>query len=316
MQLHENTNDFADLIRITSEYLGLDPTIVEKDYWITHALYQLSKSEYMEKVVFKGGTSLTKCYEDLHRFSEDIDIALLANGMTKSQIKKTIQNVEKVMSIELSPGEFEDERKSGDYRYTQFTYNSMFSGDLSELHPNIRFELTSFMHPHPFEKREVGTFILQYLNENGMQDIIDEFELGKFKLNVLSIDRTVVEKLASLIRMSYDVDLKEIQTKTRHLYDLYMTYHIVSDFYEDDDALSEMVAIVKEAEAESRFKDMYPISNLWQTAPLFSILNDSKIEIAYRERFGAEFVYGELPDFKDVKVVLLALQSALVRCNL
>lgn len=60
MRLHKNTDDFRDLIRITSEYVGLDPTIVEKDYWITHALYQLSNSDYMEYVVFKGGTSLTK----------------------------------------------------------------------------------------------------------------------------------------------------------------------------------------------------------------------------------------------------------------
>ena len=60
MHLHKSTEDFADLVRISSEYLGLDPTIVEKDYWITHALYHLSKSDYRNLVVFKGGTSLTK----------------------------------------------------------------------------------------------------------------------------------------------------------------------------------------------------------------------------------------------------------------
>lgn len=315
MRLHKNPDDFSELIRITSDFLRLDPAIVEKDYWITHALYHLSRSKYIEKVVFKGGTSLTKCYEDLHRFSEDIDMALLANGMSGSQIKKTIQHVEEIMSLELSPGGFENERKSGDYRYTQFTYKSMFAGDLRELHPNIRFELTSFMDPQPFEKRKVGTLIEQYLNQNNMHDAVDEFELGKFELNVLTIERTVVEKLASLIRMSFDMDLKEIQTKTRHLYDLYMTYHLVSEFYEDDNALSKMVAIVKVAEAESRFKDMYPIDHPWQTAPLFSVLNDSRIEIAYRERFGVEFVYGELPDFGDVKKVILELQKALIRCN-
>lgn len=316
MQLHKKVDDFTNLIRITSDFLGLDPTIVEKDYWISHALYHLSKSEYMEKVVFKGGTSLTKCYEDLRRFSEDIDIALLANSMTNSQIKKIIQKVEEAMSFELSPGKFENEIKSGNYRYTQFTYNSMFSGELSELHPNIRFELASFMHPHPFEKRKVGTFVEQYLYQNGMHDVIDEFQLEQFELNVLSIERTVVEKLASLIRMSYDVDLKEILTKTRHLYDLFMTYHLVSEFYENNDALSEMVAIVKDDDAESRFKDMYPIDNKWHTAPLFSILYDSRIEIAYRERFGAEFVYGHLPDFEDVKNTILKLQKAFIRCNI
>ena len=88
MQLHKMTEDFSDLIRITSEYMNLDPSIIEKDYWITHALYQLSKSAYKEMVVFKGGTSLTKCYKDLYRFSEDIDIALLTEGMSHSKIKR------------------------------------------------------------------------------------------------------------------------------------------------------------------------------------------------------------------------------------
>ena len=165
MQLHKSHEGFKDLVLITAEYLGLDPTIVEKDYWITHSLYHLSKSEYKDIVVFKGGTSLTKCYEDLHRFSEDIDIALLTNGMNKSQVKKTISKIEEVMSASLKHGEFEEERKSGDYRYTQFTYESLFTGALMELHPNIRFELTSFMHPHPFELREVGSFVQRYLSE-------------------------------------------------------------------------------------------------------------------------------------------------------
>lgn len=86
---------------------------------VKYALYQLSKSEHKGNVVFKGGTSLTKCYEDLHRFSEDIDIALLTAELNRSQIKKIITKVESVMSLDLQPDEFKEERKSGDYRYTQ-----------------------------------------------------------------------------------------------------------------------------------------------------------------------------------------------------
>ena len=74
MQLHLNTEDFTDLINLASEYFQLNPLIVEMDYWITHSLFLLSTSVYNEMVVFKGGTSLTKCYTDLHRFSEDIDM--------------------------------------------------------------------------------------------------------------------------------------------------------------------------------------------------------------------------------------------------
>lgn len=316
MHLHKNTADFKDLITLTSERLKLDPTIIEKDYWITHALYYLSKSEYKDIVVFKGGTSLTKCYGDLHRFSEDIDIALLANGMNPSQIKRALSKVEKVMKVDLQPGEFKEERKSGDYRYTQFTYQSLFTGSLMELHPNIRFEFTSFMDPDPYETRNMGSFIEQYLSEMDMNAVIQEFNLGKFELNVLVIERTVIEKLISMIRMSYELEAKELLTKTRHLYDLYITYPLVKAFYDDREKFIEMVEIVKIAESYSRFKDMYPIENKWQDAPLFTILDDSKIEVAYRDRFGAEFVYGPLPEFKLVKKVIIELQNALIRCDM
>lgn len=240
----------------------------------------------------------------------------LAKVMNTSQIKRTLSKVEKVMKADLQSGEFKEERKSGDYRYTQFTYQSLFSGSLMELHPNIRFELTSFMYPEPYEIRKMGSFIEQYLSEMNMNDVIQEFDLGKFELNVLVIERTVIEELASMIRMSYELEMKELLTKTRHLYDLYITYPLVKGFYDDSEKFIEMVEIVKMAEFDSRFKDMYPIENKWQDAPLFTILDDSKIEVAYREHFGAEFVYGQLPEFEIVKKVIVKLQNALIRCDL
>lgn len=133
-----------------------------------------------------------------------------------------------------------------------------------------------------------------------MEAVVDEFKLNKFELNVLAIERTVVEKIVSLVRMSYEEGLKELLIKTRHFYDLYMTYPLVEKFYGDSVTFSEMTALVKEAELESRFKDMYPYDAKWKDAPLFSILDDSRIEQAYRDNFGQEFVYGDLPEFEDV----------------
>ncbi|KAF0091769.1 MAG: hypothetical protein FD141_1558 [Fusobacteria bacterium] len=309
LRLHKNTEDFKDLITVTSETLGLDPTIIEKDYWVTHALYRLSKSEYIEHIVIKGGTSLTKGYEDLHRFSEDIDIALLTSNVTNSQIKKIMSKVEKIMSAELSIKLFNDECKSGDYRYTQFSYPSIFMGYLSELHPSIRFEISSFMHPHPYEKKELCSMIGNYLYIKEMQNVLLQYDLIKFNLNVLAIERTVVEKIASLIRMSYESNLSEFLSKTRHLYDLYMTYNTVKDFYNNKQKFIEMVVIVKNAELKSRFKGKYPVENSWRVAPLFKILEEERVEIAYRDYFGAEFVYGKLPDYNQVKSIFRELHN-------
>ena len=118
MQLHNDIEVYRDLIRLTADSYQLDSTIIEKDYWVTFALYNLSISEMGKRIVFKGGTSLTKCYADLRRFSEDIDIALLAEGLTSSTIKRQLKKIENVMGTGFTKGSFEDEIKSGNYRYT------------------------------------------------------------------------------------------------------------------------------------------------------------------------------------------------------
>jgi hypothetical protein len=69
-----NHPQFADLIRIVAEEKGIDPSLVEKDYWIMHCLYGLQKLDM--KFELKGGTSLSKGHQIIGRFSEDIDIRI------------------------------------------------------------------------------------------------------------------------------------------------------------------------------------------------------------------------------------------------
>lgn len=75
MKLHTNIQDFTELIRLTATHFNILPEFIEKDYWIVLILSRLSQSPYADSVVFKGGTSLTKGYRIINRFSEDIDIA-------------------------------------------------------------------------------------------------------------------------------------------------------------------------------------------------------------------------------------------------
>lgn len=66
--------DFTDLLRIVAVELSIDPALVEKDYWIMHCLYGLQQMGLSFEL--KGGTSLSKGYGIIHRFSEDIDIRI------------------------------------------------------------------------------------------------------------------------------------------------------------------------------------------------------------------------------------------------
>jgi hypothetical protein len=69
-----NHPEFADLIRIVAEAKGIDPALIEKDYWIMHCLYGLQRLRL--KFELKGGTSLSKGFQIIDRFSEDIDLRI------------------------------------------------------------------------------------------------------------------------------------------------------------------------------------------------------------------------------------------------
>jgi hypothetical protein len=75
--LHE-LPDFADLVDVVGRDMGIDPGLVEKDYWIMHGLWGLQRQGF--RFALKGGTSLSKGYGLIDRFSEDIDILIEPDG--------------------------------------------------------------------------------------------------------------------------------------------------------------------------------------------------------------------------------------------
>ena len=98
MRLELQPELLADAIRATSEYYHIAPVYIEKDYWISKILQQLSRSIYASHTVFKGGTSLSKGYGLINRFSEDVDVAVLTGDLNGNQIKTLISKVCKEMT--------------------------------------------------------------------------------------------------------------------------------------------------------------------------------------------------------------------------
>lgn len=71
--LHDH-KDFPGLLRIIADQDGIEPVLVEKDYWIMHVLWGLQQQEF--QFALKGGTSLSKGHQLIDRFSEDIDLLI------------------------------------------------------------------------------------------------------------------------------------------------------------------------------------------------------------------------------------------------
>ena len=78
MLLHQ-IDGFADLLDVVGREMSIDPGLIEKDYWIMHGLWGLQQLRF--RFELKGGTSLSKGFELIHRFSEDIDILIEPDGV-------------------------------------------------------------------------------------------------------------------------------------------------------------------------------------------------------------------------------------------
>ena len=230
MKLHEDKELFADVIARAAEHpsksgLGVRPQFIEKDYWISNSLKHLSESRYKDIGVFKGGTSLSKAYHIGMRFSEDIDIAIIkTDGMTDAQLKTAIRATEKAMSEDLNEILHPLSSKGSRYRKTYYSYPSIDrSQHLAGMIPGqILFEINSFANPFPYQNIEISSFAYQYLATHGANDIITEFELEPFRINVLDKRTTLTEKIVSLIRFSLGRNpISELGAKIRHFYDLH-----------------------------------------------------------------------------------------------
>lgn len=101
MKLHTHPSDFKDAITAAAQGLGIREAFIEKDYWLSFALKNLSESKFKDQAVFKGGTSLSKAHGIISRFSEDIDIVILdAESLKSNQIKKLLKAIERQMMQE------------------------------------------------------------------------------------------------------------------------------------------------------------------------------------------------------------------------
>ena len=89
--LHSNRELFEQAILRTADATGIAASIIEKDYYVTEFLRRMTS--YQPDMVFKGGTSLSKCYKLIQRFSEDIDLTVFTEDCpTNSQAQKRLEN--------------------------------------------------------------------------------------------------------------------------------------------------------------------------------------------------------------------------------
>ncbi len=215
MKLHENRDEFKQLIALASRQYHIPELAIERDYYIVHMLDRLAKSVYGDMCVFKGGTSLSKCYPgSIDRFSEDIDLTFLGMNLPDKQCSKWIKKIEEVMTgdahIELIPSERSNRSKS---LYAWY-------GDEDT---KIKLEIGSSIKPEPYSKCSCKSYIHSYLEMGGFEKDIERLDLCSVEINVLDISSTFVDKLMAVKRHAV---CGSLDRKVRHIYDVVRLYQM------------------------------------------------------------------------------------------
>lgn len=318
MKLHQYNDAFEGAIIATAEHFGIAEIYVEKDYWVTFALKQIF-TDFKSKdiAVFKGGTSLSKCFGIIERFSEDIDLVVIKEKEeTDSSLKRKLKTVTSALegAMTIIPGH-PLENKRGKIRKVVFGYDQVgVQGNFGQVRDHIVLEVSSLGNSDPSEEVSVHSMITKFIAATNNLDLIKAYQLEPFKVRVLSIERTFCEKIISLVRFSYtEYPLLDLADKVRHTYDLHqllqqveITSFLKSDKFEvmlmqvgkdDDKAIPNDKEWLFKHPSESLFFN--ETEKVWET-----------IGRTYSTSF-KELLTGALPDEMEVLESLLIIGKRL-----
>ena len=235
--LHHNKETFEQVILRVAHDKGIAPEIIEKDYYVTLFLKRIR--DLQPNIIFKGGTSLSKCYKIINRFSEDIDLNIeTENKPTEGQRKKLKANIVSVIEeFGFKLANPDNVRSRRDYNKYIIDYPSVFTADY--LKEYLMVETAVYIKAYPCKEMKATSIIYDYLKDNGYDSLITEYGLEPFVINVQSAERTLIDKLYAL----GDYYLSDaVQEHSRHIYDIYKLLDIV----ELNDELRQLVKDVYE----------------------------------------------------------------------
>ena len=281
---------------------GIQAKAIEKDWWVTltlKALFQIPEAKYL---VFKGGTSLSKGYNLIERFSEDVDIAIINDKeKTGNEIKNIIRNIEKEITTDLNELQMDGVTSKGSrFRKSVFEYVSIDKGNDNN---KLIVEINSFANPFPFQKLSIQSMVFDFLMKTGNEKYIEQYSLRPFEVNVLSKEQTLIEKLVSLIRFSFKENTVEsISEKIRHFYDLYylMKNSVCIEFVASDSFKKQFDTILQHD------REIFEEPKGWQSksvakSPLMTDFESiwKQVKEKYQTELSA-LAYRPIPDEKDV----------------
>lgn len=199
MRLFEH-DDFEQALIRAAEHFGVSEQFVEKDYYVTEVL-RIVVGELGDAAMFKGGTSLSKGWGLITRFSEDIDLFVNTAGCDpppgNSQVNRILKDLATAVGEHPALSWQRDEGRTigGLAREDYFAYETRFA-ELPGVRPVVRLEPGIQSGTFPTEIVPIASLVAQFLSEQAVVDLADDIE--GFQMTLLHYRRTFVEKLFAL----------------------------------------------------------------------------------------------------------------------
>lgn len=233
-----SVEDKINVLETLKVKLKLDTASIEKDWWVTMVLKALFASEFAPHLSFKGGTSLSKCFHLINRFSEDVDIAVnreflgFGRELSKTQVSDRLRRAscsfvreiltkeleKQLLALGIEKSEFEVKVNvtsvtTTDPEIIEVHYKSVLS-DLSYVQNKVLVEVSGRSMNEHVEQVKICSMIAENLPNAPYSD-------NPFELTVVSPKRTFLEK-ACLLHEEFTQSTKEVRSHrmTRHIYDL------------------------------------------------------------------------------------------------
>lgn len=212
MYLHNNKEQFFNVLESVSKVSKIQADLVEKDYYVSLILKEIATSS--NKVVFKGGTSLSKALKAINRFSEDIDISF-SEHIGASRRKKLKYNIiapiaEKLGLVITNLDKTQSDRDINNYI---FEYKPLCNSN-AHIIPAVKVETSLITAVFPFQAMPIGNYIADYAKDISLKD----HGLEPFMMNVQVLERTLIDKVFAIC----DYYLAEKSRRlSRHIYDIH-----------------------------------------------------------------------------------------------
>lgn len=243
MKLHEDKYSFLNIIGIIHEASGIREDIIEKDYYVTLLLKELSEKQGELPAYFKGGTALYKAQKSIRRFSEDIDLTICIDGCSNSQAKKRLEMAtKKYKSLPRTMRKDLEDNRNGSITavYDYVPLVTVDAKDPLQRFGYVKVEGTSFTVSEPFSPLEVEPILYTYATTKEREILREQFCVEPFSINTIRLERIFADKIFTA---EFYFERELYFDVAKHIYDISIMLDIaeIKEMLDDNMVFQEML---------------------------------------------------------------------------